>query len=115
MASAPSAFILGTNALAVAASSAKVSPFTPEGVTTIRRALQRHADEADGDWSKALDASRRKDRRAVALHDVGGQVAEPRPGERLDRTRFAAGKLRAAAGLHPLQLVAASVEFVIAD
>ena len=64
---------------------------------------------------KRLTCRSRKDRRAVACDDVGGEVAEARPGERLDRTRVAAGKLRAAARLHPLQLVAASVEFVIAD
>jgi hypothetical protein len=50
---------------------------------------------------------------AKRFKPVDGKIVEPSAGERFDRARNTARVFGAAAGLHALQLVAATIEFVV--
>jgi len=77
-------------------------------------ALERQADEGDGDAFEMADLVGRKQRRAGRfLEGRGGEVVKPCSGEGMRAQAFV--DRMAAAILHPQQFVLALVEFVIAD
>ena len=116
IASAPCGLQLGNQALAVAASSAKVTPATPDGVTIIPVSFSVMPMKPILIRAEFADRRAREQRSAVRVEDVGGEEVKIGAGERLERARLP----RRVYFSHPprcirMQLARARVEFVIAD
>ena len=109
------AFSAGIAALAVAASSAKVRPATPAGVTSVSVSFSVMPMKPICTGPKSLIAVPGNSVDPSSRSDIGGEEFEVRPVERLDRAGRLGGMLGAAAALHPQQFGAALVELVIAD